>query len=43
MQEWEEIQVWDSVLGCHGEDVRNESGERLLMFCSMNELIVTNT
>lgn len=42
MQEWEEIQVWDSVLGCHGEDV-NESGERLLMFCSMNELIVTNT
>ena len=22
-------EVWGSVLGCHGEDTRNESGERL--------------
>ena len=36
-------EVWGSVLGCHGEDVINESGKRLLRFCSVNELIVANT
>ena len=25
------------------EDARNESGERLLRFCSVNELMITNT
>ena len=39
----ENTHVWGSVLGCHGEDVRNESGERLLRFCTVNELMVTNT
>ena len=36
-------EVWGSVLGCHGEEVRNESGERLLRFCLVNELMITNT
>ena len=36
-------EAWDNILGCHGEDVINESGERLLRFCSVNELIVANT
>ena len=34
---------WSDVLGCYGEDTRNESGVRLLSFCSVNELVVTNT
>ena len=36
-------EVWGSVLGGHGEDARNEIGERLLRFCSVNELMITNT
>ena len=36
-------EVWGSVLGCHGEDARNGNGERLLRFCSVNELMITNT
>ena len=37
------MEVWGSVLGCQGEDVRNESWEKLLRFCSVNELLITNT
>ena len=37
------MEVWGSVLGCHGEDARNENGERLMRCCSVNELMITNT
>ena len=36
-------QVWDSILDSHGEATKNDSGERLMQFCAMNELLVTNT
>ena len=31
-------EVWGGALGCYGEDTSNESGVRLLSFCSVNEL-----
>ena len=36
-------EMWGSVIGRHGEEVRNESGEQLLRFCAANEMLVTNT
>lgn len=36
-------QTWGSVLGSHGEAIKNGSGDRLLQFCSVNEMLVTNT
>ena len=34
---------WNSVIGPHGVGECNENGERLLDFCSGNQLIITNT
>ena len=31
------------VIGAHGTGIRNNSGQRLLVFCSANDLFVTNT
>ena len=39
----EENSVWHGVHGYHGVGEMNESGENLLSFCAMNELIVMNT
>ena len=36
-------QTWGSVLGSHGEAIKNGSGDRLLQFCSVNEMLVANT
>ena len=36
-------EVWGSVIGRHGEAVRNESGEQLLRFCAVNEMLVANS
>ena len=33
-------EVWGSVIGRHGEAVRNESGEQLLRFCAVNVMLV---
>ena len=35
-------EMWGSVIGRHGKEVRNESGEQLLRFCAVNEMLVTN-
>ena len=34
---------WDGVKGCHGVGKMNESGEALLSFCALNELVIMNT
>ena len=36
-------EVWGSVIGRHGDAVRNESGEQLLRFCAVNEMLVANS
>jgi len=38
----EEDSVWHGVRGYHGVGEMNESGENLLSFCAMNELVVMN-
>ena len=38
----EDDSVWHGVRGYHGVGEMNESGENLLSFCAMNELIVMN-
>jgi len=35
--------VWHGVCGHHGVEKMNESGENLLSFCAMNQLVVMNT
>lgn len=35
--------MYDAVLGPYGETTRNNNGERMLEYCSMNNLIITNT
>ena len=35
--------VYGEVVGKHGEDTRNNNGRRLLEFCQLNNLIITNT
>lgn len=35
--------AWNGVIGQHGIGEENERGERLLNFCSCNNLVVTNT
>ena len=34
---------WPRVLGYHGIDKMNENGQRLLEFCTVNDLAITNT
>ena len=34
---------WNGVKGCHGVGKMNESGEHLLSFCAVNELVIMNT
>ena len=36
-------EMWGSVIGRHGEEVRNENGDQLLRCCAVNELLATNT
>ena len=36
-------ECWRGIVGRHGLDERNESGEELLQFCAMNQLTVMNT
>ena len=38
-----DFQSWRSVIGPHGMGDCNDNGERLLDFCSNNQLLVTNT
>lgn len=35
--------IYKTVVGMHGETVRNNNGERMLDFCIINRLIITNT
>ena len=35
--------AWNGVIGQHGIGEENERGERLLNFCSSNNLVITNT
>ena len=35
--------TWKGVIGRHGPNEKNENGERLLDFCALNNLVVTNT
>ena len=34
---------WQRVVGKHGLDERNETGEDFLQFCALNQLTVINT
>ncbi len=34
---------WSEVRGCHGVGRKNESGEALLSFCTLNKLVIINT
>ena len=34
---------WEYVVGKHGEQARNSNGEKMLMYCTINDLIITNT
>ena len=34
---------WNGVKGCQGVGKMNESGEALLSFCAVNELVIMNT
>src|SRR3978361_301884 len=36
-------EVYSGVIGSHGEITRNNNGRRMLDFCMMHNLIVTNT
>ena len=38
-----DIGAWDDVIGRFGPQKLNKNGERLLEFCSLNGLVVTNT
>ena len=38
-----DCETWGSVIGRHGEEVRNEGGEQLLRFCAVNEMLVANS
>ena len=35
--------TWKGVIGRHGPNEKNENGERLLDFCALSNLVVTNT
>ena len=35
--------TWSHILGHRGYGVCNERGERLLQFCTVNKLVITNT
>ena len=37
------IETWGEVIGRHGEETKNDNGQRLLRLCIMNELIILNT
>lgn len=34
---------YDTMIGKHGEEVRNKNGKRMLEFCRLHDMIVTNT
>ena len=34
---------WGNVIGRNGEGVKNDSGDRLLMFCAVNDMLVMNS
>lgn len=36
-------ETYKAIIGTHGESIRNNNGERLLDFCLMHDLIVTNS
>ena len=36
-------EVWEEILGKHGEVACNDNGGRLLQFCSENNLVVSNS
>ena len=38
-----DVNVWKGVVGSHGTSEFNENGLKLLDFCSVNNLLVTNT
>ena len=37
------VSSWYEVMGKHGEEVENDSGRRLLSFCTENDLRIMNT
>ena len=39
----DETDVWEEVLGRHGEEICNENGKRLLQFSSEHNLLIANT
>ena len=38
-----DVETWGEVIGRHGEETKNDNGQRLLRLCIMNELIILNT
>ena len=38
-----QYKTWRNVIGRYGLSEENERGERLLNFCSVNNLVITNT
>ena len=38
-----DVETWGEVIGRHGEETKNNNGQRLLRLCIMNELIILNT
>ena len=43
MLEWGMRDIWEEVLGRHGEEICNENGKRLLQFSSEHNLLIANT
>ena len=39
----DEKDIWEEVLGRHGEEICNENGKRLLQFSSEHNLLIANT
>ena len=38
-----DIAMWQGIIGQFGPGGQNENGVRLLDFCAMNQLVITNT
>ena len=43
MPEWGMRDIWEEVLGRHGEEICNENGRRLLQLSSEHNLLIANT
>ena len=36
-------EAWDGIIGRNGPNEKNSNGDRLLDFCALNNLVLTNT